>query len=55
MSIKNKKTTIITTIGLTLSAGFIIGIGGFFGGGASIPPDTMTRGLVGYWSMDSPR
>ena len=54
MSIKNKKTTIITTIGLTLSAGFIIGIGGFFGDSTSIT-DTMTRGLVGYWSMDSPR
>ena len=51
MSIKNKKTTIITTIGLTLSAGFIIGIGGFFGDSTSIT-DTMTRGLVGYWSMD---
>jgi len=53
MSIKNKKTTVILTIvGLALSAGFIIGIGGWFGGGASISADTMTRGLVGYWSMD---
>ncbi len=52
MSIKNKKTTVITTIGLTLSAGFIIGIGGWFGGGATIPTDTMTRGLVGSWAMD---
>ncbi len=53
MSIKNKKlTTIITGAGLALSAGFIIGIGGFFGGGATIPTDTMTRGLVGNWSMD---
>jgi len=25
---------------------------GFFGGGAAIPEDTMTRGLVGYWDMD---
>jgi hypothetical protein len=51
--IKNKKTTtIIATAGLALSAGFIIGIGGWFGGGASIPSDTMTRGLVGYWSFD---
>ncbi len=53
MSIKNKKlTSIITGVGLALSAGFIIGIGGWFGGGGSIPTDTMTRGLVGYWSMD---
>ena len=53
MSIKSKKiTTIITTGSLVLSAGFVIGIGGWFGGGASIPADTMTRGLVGYWGFE---
>jgi len=25
---------------------------GYFGGGSAIPEDTMTRGLVGYWSFD---
>jgi len=32
--------------------GGILAMNGFFGGGAAIPEDTMTRGLVGYWPMD---
>ena len=52
LHIKNKKiTAIISFLGTIVCAGFIIGIGGWFGGGASIPADTMTRGLVGYWSF----
>jgi len=53
LQIKNKKlTSILTILGTAMCAGIVIGIGGWFGGGASIPADTMTRGLVGYWSMD---
>ena len=32
--------------------GGTLALNGFFGGGAAIPEDTMTRGLVGYWSFD---
>ena len=32
--------------------GTVGALNGWFGGGAKIPEDTMTRGLVGYWSMD---
>ena len=42
----------MTGIGVLLSVGVILGLNGYFGGGAKIPEDTFTRGLVGYWSMD---
>ena len=32
--------------------GGTLALNGFFGGGGAIPEDTMTRGLVGYWSFD---
>jgi len=32
--------------------GVVGALNGWFGGGGAIPSDTMTRGLVGYWSMD---
>jgi hypothetical protein len=32
--------------------GGVLALNGFFGGGAKIPEDTFTRGLVGYWSFD---
>ncbi|MDD5518917.1 MAG: LamG domain-containing protein [Candidatus Omnitrophica bacterium] len=32
--------------------GFVGALNGWFGGGGSIPEDTMTRGLVGYWDLD---
>jgi len=32
--------------------GGTLALNGFFGGGAAIPEDTMTRGLAGYWSFD---
>ena len=51
--IKNKKLIPwLTGIGILLSAGVILGLNGYFGGGGSIPEDTFTRGLVGYWSFD---
>ena len=49
---RKKWISIITAAGTLMTAGFIIGIGGWFGGGGTIPDDTMTRGLVGYWSFD---
>ena len=48
----NKRIISITTTTTLLAAGFIIGIGGWFGGGASIPADTFSRGLVAYYSFD---
>ncbi len=35
-----------------VSIGTVGALNGWFGGGSSIPSDTMTRGLVGYWSFD---
>jgi hypothetical protein len=32
--------------------GYVAALNGWFGGGAAIPEDTMTRGLVGYWNFD---
>ena len=40
---------------ILVAGGFLAAQYGFFGGGTnapSVPEDTMTRGLVGYWSMD---
>ncbi|MCK4891113.1 MAG: LamG domain-containing protein, partial [Candidatus Pacebacteria bacterium] len=58
MKIKlTKKLTIITALSITLLIGsyFVAANYGFFGGGTnapSVPEDTMTRGLVGYWEFD---
>ena len=35
-----------------VGGGGTLALNGFFGGGAAIPEDTMTRGLVGYWKFD---
>ncbi len=45
---------IIIAIAVVLLSGIgIVGaLNGFFGGGGSIPSDTFTRGLVGYWGFD---
>lgn len=50
----SKKKTIIIVIAIGILAGGvgILALNGYFGGGATIPEDTMTRGLVGYWSFD---
>jgi len=46
----------ITIIGIIIVGGIIItgvlALNGYFGGGAKIPEDTFTRGLVAYWSFD---
>jgi len=34
------------------TVGSVAALNGWFGGGGSIPEDTFTRGLVGYWSFD---
>jgi len=49
-----KKIAIILAVGAVLAVGgyYAAALNGFFGGGGTIPEDTMTRGLVGYWSMD---
>jgi len=46
------KLAIIAAVILTLGVGGTFALNGFFGGGAAIPEDTFTRGLVGYWPMD---
>jgi len=50
---KQKLVTIliIGTISL-LTVGTVGALNGWFGGGEKIPPDTFTRGLVGYWKFD---
>src|SRR3989344_9367581 len=56
MKFKNKKKIlIISAIGILLTTIGVFALNGAFGGGASIPSDTFTRGLVGYWSMDEGR
>jgi len=55
MEIKGRKKLISIGIAIGIALVVIGGVGalnGWFGGGASIPEDTFTRGLVGYWSMD---
>ncbi len=37
---------------MLLATGVTLGLNGFFGGGGSIPSDTFTRGLVGYWGFE---
>ncbi len=40
-------------IGVVLvTVGSVGALNGWFGGGGSIPEDTMTRGLAGYWNFD---
>ena len=56
LKIKRKPTILVLGIILALAiTGTVLGINGFFGGGGSIPSDTMTRGLVGYWGFDEGR
>src|SRR3989344_2616867 len=64
MGVKRKKISIKwkipakwTMFGLVMGAviatvGSVAALNGWFGGGGSIPEDTMTRGLVGYWNFD---
>jgi hypothetical protein len=53
MKIRNKKLIIPISIAVVLSlVGTVGALNGWFGGGGSIPSDTFTRGLVGYWSFD---
>ncbi len=56
MKIKNNKKVLIilgvTAIILGGGIGYLGALNGWWGGGGSIPSDTFTRGLVGYWSMD---
>lgn len=49
---KKKIIIIIAVAGILAGAIGILALNGYFGGGAAIPEDTMTRGLVGYWSFD---
>jgi len=37
---------------MLVGAGYIGAKNGWFGGGAAVPEDTFSRGLVGYWSFD---
>ena len=40
-------------IGVVIATvGSVGALNGWFGGGGSIPEDTLTRGLVGYWAFD---
>ncbi len=48
-----KKIAILLAVSAVLAiSGYVAALNGWFGGGAAIPEDTMTQGLVGYWSMD---
>ena len=49
---KKKKIILVVIIGILSIIGAGFALNGYFGGGASIPEDTMARGLVGYWSFD---
>ena len=48
----NYKLLIAVGVLALAGVGGTLALNGFFGGGAAIPEDTMTRGLVGYWSFD---
>jgi len=53
--INYKLLVIVVLVGVVLALGggvYIAAQNGWFGGGAAIPEDTMTRGLVGSWSFD---
>ncbi|MDD3732221.1 MAG: LamG domain-containing protein, partial [candidate division Zixibacteria bacterium] len=49
-----KKPIIFGIAGIIVLGAFgsVGALNGWFGGGGSIPEDTFTRGLVGYWSFD---
>jgi|GEM_PF-1308751 len=52
---KRKKFLFFAVIGIFFilsGVGYIGAMNGWFGGGASIPEDTFSRGLVGYWNFD---
>ena len=49
---RKKFTIVVVAVGVLTSAGMILGLNGYFGGGSSIPEDTFTRGLVAYYSFD---
>ncbi len=48
----NYKLLIAVGVLALAGVGGTLALNGFFGGGGAIPEDTMTRGLVGYWSFD---
>ncbi len=48
----NYKLLIAVGVLALAATGGTLALNGFFGGGAAIPEDTMTRGLAGYWSFD---
>ena len=48
---RKKSTIIIISVIAAISVG-VLAYNGWYGGGSSIPEDTFTRGLVGYWSFD---
>ena len=51
--LKNRKLIfILILIFSTVFAISSLALNGYFGGGAKIPEDTFTRGLVAYWSFD---
>ena len=53
--INKRKHIISITIAIAvvlILVGVVGALNGWFGGGASIPSDTFTRGLVGYWNFD---
>ena len=43
---------VIAGIAVLAVVGVVGALNGWFGGGGSIPSDTFTRGLVGFWSFD---
>jgi len=53
---KYNKLKLPVIIGISVAilggVGIVGALNGWFGGGGSIPTDTMSRGLVGYWPMD---
>ncbi|MCH8987029.1 hypothetical protein IIA94_02575, partial [Patescibacteria group bacterium] len=42
----------IITLSVLIGTGGVLAINGYFGGGGSIPEDTFTLGLVGYWDFE---
>ena len=52
MQFKYKNIIVISATILLIGVGSVLALNGYFGGGATIPSDTMTRGLAGYWNFD---
>ncbi len=55
LKLKISRKPIILGLGIAIvliGVGTVLGLNGFFGGGGTIPEDTMSRGLVGYWGFD---